>query len=201
MSDLILDDFYGLEEINASLAQVTLHTLLEEEEELLWSSQPRQGLFRQAWDLQMIFNGVLWMSMPLYMFVLTIPYFMAGNAPNFVMWLVFPVLLLIFFLGWQTSIGQYLSQAKQRQKSFYGLTATALLIIDQETSTRIPLKKVIQPNIERKNEHYGHLQFKFPLHQLPGTNQTFTKGISLKWMPNIERLEDILHKAQQDHLR
>ena len=72
--------------------------------------------------------------------------------------------------------------------------------MDAQTTERIPLKKVITPQIQSKSKEFGHLQFKFPLHQVPGTQQTFAKGISLKWVPNVERLENLLHKAQQDHL-
>ncbi|MGH1334548.1 MAG: hypothetical protein ACRBFS_00360 [Aureispira sp.] len=200
MSDLILDDFYEMQEINAQSAKINLAPLLEKEEELLWSSQPKQGLFWQAWEPPMIFNGLLWMSAPLTILFYTMPFFLAGNWPTPTMLMVMPVLLLVFVLGWYTSIGQYLTQAKQRKTSFYGLTSTALLVMDAQTTERIPLKKVLTPQIQPKSKKFGHLQFKFPMHQVPGTQQTFAKGINLRWIPNVERLEDLLHKAQQENL-
>lgn len=198
MRDLILDDFYGMQEINAHNARHNLAPLLESGEELLWSSQPRQGLFLQALEVEMVFNGLLWMSVPLGVFCLSILSFLAGKWPDPVIWMVSPVFLVLFFLGWQTSIGQYLGQARKRKSSFYGLTSTALLVMDGELTKRIPLDKVIDPKIEQKNKKFGHLKFKFPLHQLPGSKQVMAKGIRLKWVPNVARLEDLLHKAQQD---
>ena len=198
MNDLILDDFRGIPEINAHDAKNKLAPLLKSGEKLLWSSQPKQGLLLQAVDGEMVFNGLLWMSVPLGVFWLTIPHFLEGNWPNPVMWMLAPLFMVLFYLGWQTSIGQYLAEARKRKSSFYGLTPTALLVLDNELMERIPLNKVIAPKTEQKGKGFGHLQFKFPLHQLPGGQQRMAKGISLKWVPNVERLEHLLHKAQQD---
>ncbi|MFK7797824.1 MAG: hypothetical protein AB8E82_10255 [Aureispira sp.] len=198
MSDLILDDFYGMQEINAYAAKNSLAPLLESDEELLWSSQPKQGLFLQAWEGEMVFNGLLWMGVSVPVLLLNCSFLLDGAWPPTIMLMVSPIFLLMFLLGWQTSIGQYLGQARKRKSSFYGLTSTALLVMDGELTERIPLEKVIDPQIQQKNKAFGHLQFKFPLHQLPGSQQRMAKGISLKWVPNVKRLEDLLHKAQQD---
>lgn len=200
MNNLILDDFYGMREINASFARANLAPLLEKGEELLWSTQPKQGLFIQAWEGRMIFKGIVWMGFPLVLLILNIPYFFSEKKIPMGAIMVTPILLLIFFLGFHTSIGQYLVQAKKRKKTFYGLTETALLVMRPGLTKRIPLKKIIQPKMELKNNKMGHLEFKFPLHQLPGTKQTFTKGISLKWLPNVLQLHQLLQKVQQENL-
>jgi hypothetical protein len=197
MRDLILDDFRGIPEINAHYAKNSLGPLLESGEALLWSSQPKQGLFWQAIDGEMVFNGLLWMSVSVPVLLYNLLFLLLGGWPSTLLLMLTPLFLLMFYLGWQTSIGQYLAQAKKRKSSFYGLTPTALLVMDGELMERIPLDKVIDPKTEEKSKGFGHLQFKFPLHQLPGSQQRMAKGISLKWVPNVVRLEGLLHQAQQ----
>ncbi len=200
MSQLILDDFEAVREINPVSTQTALSPLLEQGEALLWASQPKQGIFRQMWSGEMLLMGFVLMLLPISVLWSWLSLILMGGSVSLDFWITVPLSLLFLGLGLYTAVGQYLMQAYQRKKTYIGVTATALLIQRPDLSQRIPLHQVLQARVELQKDDVGHLNFKYPLHQLPGTQQTFSKGITLEWVPGAERLLSILAEAQKEQI-
>ncbi|GAV20043.1 hypothetical protein MMIC_P1004 [Mariprofundus micogutta] len=95
---------------------------LDASETLLWSAQPRQGMFLRPSDSMMIPFSMLWGGFAIYWEFQVI----TGDAPLFFMLLGLPFV----FIGLYLIIGRFFYDAKMREKTFYGITDKRVIILN-----------------------------------------------------------------------
>lgn len=126
-----LDDLYQLDNQQDQLAYNELLPLLPKEEELLWSTQPVQGLLWEAGDGMFGCFG-------LFLLGLGIPFFILlwdSPAP----WWIFLILIPFLMLGFYLFLGHFFYNKWERAHSFYGLTPTTLWIKKGKKISSLPL--------------------------------------------------------------
>ncbi|OIO70179.1 MAG: hypothetical protein AUJ57_08525 [Zetaproteobacteria bacterium CG1_02_53_45] len=101
--------------------KAVLNAELNEGETLLWSDQPRQGLFLRPSDTVMIPFSLIWGG-----FALMWEYeVISGDAP----WLLALFGLPFVIVGLYLIAGRFFYDAKIREKTFYGITDHRIIIL------------------------------------------------------------------------
>ena len=93
---------------------------LDSNEKLIWSGQPRKGIVFRTSDIYVIPFSLLWCGFAIFWFTTALK---SGAPIMFAMFgIPFVVIGLIFVFG------RFLIDAKQREHTFYGLTADRIII-------------------------------------------------------------------------
>ncbi len=127
---------------------------LEPGEQLLWAGQPMQGIrFRRA-DIFMIPFTLLW-----------------GGLAFFWEWTVWemnaPLLFKLFgipfvLVGLHIMVGRFFLDAKQREKTFYGVTDERILILSgltKKTVTSLNLRTLHDISLTQESDGSGSITF------------------------------------------
>ena len=101
--------------------KAVLNAELLEGEELLWSAQPRQGIFLRQSDVLMIPFSLLWGG-----FALMWEYeVISGDAPWLMALFGLPFVIIALYM----IAGRFFYDAKLREKTFYGITSQRVIIL------------------------------------------------------------------------
>ncbi len=123
-------------------------------EQVIWSGQPRQGVILRASDIFTIPFSLLWASIAVFWFYTAI----SQGAP-----LAFSLFGVPFVLiGVYIVLGRFLTEAKQRQHTYYALTAQRIIIISGVFSTKVQsinLKIITELSLSERANGYGSITF------------------------------------------
>ncbi len=101
--------------------RTVISTELEEDESLLWSAQPRQGIFLRASDKGLIPFSLLWGGFALFWEYEAI----SNNAPFLFVLFGLPFVIAGLYL----MVGRFYYDARLREKTFYGITNRRVIIL------------------------------------------------------------------------
>ena len=141
-------------------------------ERLLWAGRPRQGIFLRSADLLLIPFSLLWGGFAFFW-----EYSMVtSNAPFFMsLWGIPFVLIGVYFI-----VGRFFVDARQRARTFYGLTNERVLIVSgiRRTTVRsLQLRSMSDVALSEGPDGTGTLTFG-PVHPF----QTWHTG---SWWPGL----------------
>jgi hypothetical protein len=168
-------------------------------ERLLWSGMPRQGLRLHWADAFIIPFMLVWMAIPL---VGALTSLKAGKGLISVLFVV-PFLLV----GAYMLIGRYVVDARQRARTFYGLTNQRVLILTTgrtRRATSLSLKSLADITFSEHRDGKGTLQFgsdRWPGAAAfgagwPGMSQYVAPRFDLP--ANARQVYELLRKAQAE---
>jgi len=104
---------------------------LAPEEKLIWSGQPRQGIFLRGSDAFLIPFSLMWGGFAIFWEVMAAGALLATEErPPMGIGIIFPLFGLPFVLvGLYLILGRFFVDARQRAKTFYGLTNERAVIV------------------------------------------------------------------------
>jgi hypothetical protein len=135
-------------------AESEIREELRRDERLLWSGQPPQGLRLRASDAFLIPFSLMWGGFAIFWESAVI----ANGAPLFFMILGVPFVLIGLYL----IVGRFWVDARQRAKTYYGLTDSRVIIISGvfSRSTRsLNLRTLSDVAVTRKKNGSGTIWF------------------------------------------
>ncbi len=167
------------------------------DEKILWTGTPSQGLIFRASDVFMVPFSLLWCGFAIFWEASVI----TGGAPFFFMLWGIPFVLV----GLYIVFGRFILDAKQRQKTFYGLTDNRIIIISGLFSRKVKslnLRTISDISLSEKSDKKGTIAFGptnymaslFGGMQWPGMPAT---SPSFELIPNAKTVYDKIRVAQQ----
>jgi hypothetical protein len=131
-----------------------ISSLLGREERLLWSAQPRQGMFLRSTDAYLIPFSLLWGGFA---------FFWEGsvlnsNAPVFLRLWGAPFVLVGLYL----IIGRFFLDARLRSKTYYGLTTERIVIVSglfSRTTKSLQLRTLSDVSLAESSGGLGTITF------------------------------------------
>ncbi len=199
MNDLILDDFYGLKEIQPSIAKERLQYLLQGDDELLWASRPEQGLVREDLHWSAMVTGSIMFFYGLYSLVTLVQKTWVDVSNPMPVNTTFMVSIFVglIFWGYYMAIGAQLSKRWYRSRSYIGVSTKSFLFQNPETTLAIPLKDLQQIELEKKGEHRGHLHLTYLL-KLPRSTKEY--NMTLEWVPDAPQIHTLIQRTRAANL-
>jgi hypothetical protein len=131
-----------------------ISSLLGREERLLWSAQPRQGVFLRSTDAYLIPFSLLWGGFA---------FFWEGTVVNsngpvfFQLWGVPFVLIGLYLIA-----SRFFADAKLRSKTYYGLTTERIVIVSglfARTTKSLQLRTLSDVSLVESNGGFGTITF------------------------------------------
>jgi hypothetical protein len=181
------------------LASNEIQKHLEPREKVLWSGQPRQGVMLRGSDTFLIPFSLLWGGFAVFWeySVLT------QGAPSFFALFGIPFVVIgIYFI-----VGRFYVEAKQREKTFYGVTSDRVLIISgllQQKVKSLTLRTLSDISVTESRDGTGSISFghSFPFVSLfggmvwPGMEQFV--GPRLDTINNPKQVYQLIREAQKN---
>lgn len=130
---------------------------LDSGESLKWAGVPRQGLLLRASDIYVVPFSLMWGGSAIYWEVGVI----ASGAPFFFMLFGIPFVLV----GLYFTVGRFFVDARQRARTFYGLTDRRAVIVSgliSQSVNSIMLKSLSDVTLEEKRDRSGTITFGRP---------------------------------------
>jgi hypothetical protein len=140
---------------------------LESGERLLWSGQPAQGIRLRGHDVFLIPLSLLWGGFALFWEIMALGAFIsvAGEAdgPPSIVAIIFPLFGLPFVLvGLYLIAGRFFVDARQRARTFYGVTDTRIIIVSGPWARRVKslnLRTLSDLSMSQKADGTGTVTF------------------------------------------
>jgi hypothetical protein len=134
------------------LARYRMELELEEGERLLWAGRPPQGLRLRLIDIFAIPFSLVWGGFAITWEVLAIVF----NAP-----FIFALVGLPFvIIGFHLMIGRFFDDARERAKTFYGVTDQRAIIVLNETTRQMKsLDLEERITLKESKNGYGSIEF------------------------------------------
>lgn len=185
---------------------------LESEEELLWHGQPVQGITFRASDALMIPFSVLWCGFAIASEAMALGFLFAASTfdegPSLVFAIIFALFGLPFVLiGLYMVFGRFLVEARQRSRTFYGVTAHRIIIVAGLFSRKVKslnLRTVSDLSMSQKTDGSGTITFG-PTHPLfaffGGTSWPSSEGAASLCFDRVADVAEayrIIRDAQKD---
>ncbi len=123
-------------------------------ESLLWSGQPRQGVFLRPSDALLIPFSLLWGGFAVFWEASVI----ATGAPFFFKLWGIPFVLV----GLYITVGRFFFEARQRADTHYGVTTERILIVTRWPSTGVkslPLRTLSEMSLDQQAAGTGTITF------------------------------------------
>lgn len=178
-----------------------LDTQLAPGEILLWSGEPRKGLFLRPSDLYVIPFSLLWGGFAIFWNFGV----WSSNAPMFFRIWGIPFLVV----GLYIIVGRFFVDAWQRSKTYYGVTNERIIIVSGVFSKNVKslnLKTLTDISISERNDFSGTVTFG-PSDQASSwsANFPFSTGRrneivypAFDSIPDAKRVYDIVRNAQRN---
>jgi hypothetical protein len=175
-----------------------IESQLSPNERLLWSGQPRQGFLLRAADAYLIPFSLLWGGFAIFWESSVI----LGGAPFFFMIWGIPFVLV----GLHMIIGRFFVDAKQRRKTYYGVTNERVIIVSGLFSRKVKslnLRTLTDVSLDEKSDRSGTITFgaASPLSwwsggtSFPGWGPQATPSFEL--IPEAKKVYEIIRNAQR----
>jgi len=143
-----------------------IRTHLEGGERLLWSGRPVQGVRLRSQDVFLIPFSLLWGGFAIFWEIMALGIFSktgGGENPPSIIGIVFPLFGLPFVLvGLYLMIGRFFVDARQRARTFYGVTDQRLLIVSGLFSRKVKslnLRTLSDLSMTQKGDGSGSITF------------------------------------------
>lgn len=167
-------------------------------ESLLWSGKPRKGIIFRGSDIFLIPFSIMVCGFAIYWEYTAVR---LGAPFFFMLWGIPFVLIGLYFV-----FGRFFFEAKQREKTYYGLTTERIIIISGIMKRKIKtlnLKNLNEVSLSEKSDKSGTITFgeSNPLHQLfggmtwPGMSQYAVP--SFEAIDNVRQVHEMIRKAQK----
>jgi len=175
---------------------------LSPNEKLLWSGQPLTGIRIVKQDAFMIPFSIMWGGFAIFWELGVI----ASKAPFFFMLWGIPFVLIGLYL----IFGRFFVDAKQREKTFYGLTDERVIIVsgifDRSVKT-LNLKTLSEINLDEKPDGSGSIIFgsiylptgRSMGNGWPGSNRYAPPSFGL--IKNVREVYELVRSAQNENSR
>lgn len=175
-------------------AQQALLPQLSHQEHLIWAGRPRQGVFLQPQDIFMIPFSLAWGGFALFW---TYSAWRGGAPWFFVLWGAPFVLVGLYMM-----FGRFLTDARTRARTFYGLTDQRILFVRGagKAVTSLELKSLADTTYTQNATGRGTILFGFggQNQQMARSAMMFNKGSSLVPMfVGIERVKEVYEQIRQ----
>ncbi len=180
-------------------ASIEIQKHLEPRERVLWSGQPRQGIMLRGSDIFLIPFSLFWGGFAIFWeySVLT------QGAPVFFVLFGIPFVIIGIYL----IVGRFYVEAKQREKTFYGVTSERVLIVSgllQQRVKSLALRTLSDVSLTESRDGTGSISFghSFPFASLfggmawPGMEQFM--GPRLDTINNPKQVYQLIREAQKD---
>lgn len=165
-------------------------------ERLLWSGQPRQGVFLRASDAYTIPFSLMWCGFAIFWETSVI----YSNAPFFFRLWGIPFVLV----GLYMVVGRFFVDAKQRGKTYYGVTNERIIIVSgifnkQVKSLNLPTLTDI--SLDEKSDASGNITFGLSNSTSQWNNFPFSRRNqpevpSFESIQNAKKVYEIIRNAQ-----
>lgn len=180
-------------------AEQLINSELDSSEKILWSGQPRKGVLFRGVDVFLIPFSILWCGFAIFWEFMVV----SSDAPFFFMLWGVPFV----FVGLYFVFGRFLVEAKQREKTFYGLTNERIIIISGLFGKKVKslsLKNLSEVSLSEKADKSGTITLgaSNPLFSMfggmawPGMGNFLPP--SLEMIPNAKEVYDLLRNAQRE---
>lgn len=168
---------------------------------LLWSGQPRQGVFLHSSDALFIPFSLLWAGFAVFWEYMVIR---AGGPFFFALWGV-PFILV----GLYITVGRFFVDAKQRGRTYYGVTNERVVIVSGLFGRKVrslDLKALADVTLEERGDGGGTITFGVPNPNpmpWPSYRATVPRWGQQPTVPSLElasearRVYDIIRHARQ----
>jgi hypothetical protein len=172
---------------------------LSSSEKLIWNGQPLTGMRLRKQDAFLIPFSLLWGGFAIFWEWGV----MNSNAPFFFrLWGIPFVLIGLYLIA-----GRFFVDAKQREKTFYGLTNERIIIISGIFSRNIKslnLKTLSEINLDEKSDGSGTIAFgsnylpaaRWVGNGWPGSNQCTPPSFEL--IKRVKEVYELIRRAQNE---
>lgn len=184
---------------------------LETGERLLWAGQPVRGVKLRGHDVFLIPFSLLWCGFAIFWEIMALSILFVngeGNAPPLAVKIFFPLFGLLFVLvGLYFVFGRFLVDARQRARTFYGVTPDRIIIVSGLFSREVKslsLRTLSDLTMTQKADGTGSITFG-PGHPFAGFFGGYNwPGAGMYASPSFDLIEDvadvykIIRDAQKD---
>ena len=168
-------------------------------EQLLWFGQPRSGITFRASDIFMVPFSLLWGGFAIFWETAVV----TSDGPFFFKLWGIPFVIV----GLYMIFGRFIIDAKQRDKTCYGVTNERVIIVSGLFSKKVKslnLRTLSDISIDEKSDGSGTITFG-PSHpasqwysgaRFPGGSQQFAPAFEM--IPNAKNVYEMIRTAQRN---
>ncbi len=147
-------------------SQSTVESELSDNEKLIWSGRPRQGIVFRSSDIFMVPFSLLWGGFAIFWEATAI--WMIFKSLNSDKVLPFPALIFPLFglpfviIGLYLIFGRFIHDSKRREKTFYGVSDQRIIIVSGIFSRNVKslnLKTMTDISLTEKSDRSGTITF------------------------------------------
>ena len=151
---------------SAGLAYASpLAEALDDDEHLVWSGRPRQGIFLRASDAGAIPFSLMWGGFAIFWEAVVLSsVFHPGRRAAGPVAFLFPLWGVPFVLiGLHIMVGRFFVDARRRRRTWYGVTDRRAIIVAAGRTTSFDLRTIGQVELQRHRDGTGTITFGQPL--------------------------------------
>lgn len=183
-----------------------LQSALDPSEHILWSGAPVTGVRFSLFDWFMIPFSLFWFGFSVVWEVLAISAFIESLQDSFDLFvLIFPIFGIPFvIIGYQMLIGRFFSDARNRERTYYGITDRNVIIVTgkEQNIHVLPVASLPVVHLSERRNGIGSIMLGIPL---PGTEEENDRrkrtsrpppSATIELVPNARLVYDTLQQVQ-----